>query len=160
MEQRSKPDGRRLSVYDIASDVWDAVDLEDMASLKEWLDQQPESEVEIDIPEERPAFLPDNPLFELKTISYGKEGKVKREYDSRGQAELVFLLAGLGVSGHVRLGKGKRSCKELLSRVKDRVEKARSRFKDLTQSRTGDERIQVQVLEVLERWYVMGKKPA
>ncbi len=159
MGQRSKSDTRRLSVDDLASDIWDAADLEDAAPLKDWLDQQPESDIEINIPEERPAFLPDNPLFELKTISYGKEGKTKREYDSRAQAELVFLLASLGISGNVRLGRGKSSCQELLTRVKDRLEKARSHFKDLARSRTSDERIQVQTLEVLERWYVLGKKP-
>jgi len=40
------------------------------------------------------------------------------------------------------------------------MEKARSRFKELAESRTGDEAVQAQILEVLERWYVLGKKQA
>jgi hypothetical protein len=158
MEQRAKSDRPRLSVNDLASDIWDAAELEDLEPLKEWLSRQPESEIEINIPEERPAFLPDNPLFELKTISYGKKGKIKREYGSRPQAVLVFLLANLGLSGNVRLAKEKGSCQELLARIEDRLARARSRFKDLAQSRTGDERIRVQVLEVLERWFILGRK--
>jgi hypothetical protein len=157
MEQRAKSDKRRLNIDELATDIWDAADLDDTVSLKDWLDRQTESDIEITIPEERPAFLPDNPLFELKTISYGKKGKIKREYESRVQAELVFRLANLGISGKVRLGKEKRSCQELLTRIEDRVEKARSRFKDLAQSRTSDERLQVQLMEILERWYVLGK---
>jgi hypothetical protein len=55
------------------------------------------------------------------------------------------------------VGQGKAWCQELLSRVEKRVEKARSRFKDLAQSRTSDERIQSQIMEILERWYIHGK---
>jgi hypothetical protein len=144
----------------LAGDTWDAAELDDTVPLKEWLAQQPESDIEINIPEDRPAFLPDNPLFELKTISYGKEGKIKEEYASRAQAELVFRLANLGISGNVRLGKERGSCEELLNQLEDYIEKARSRFKDLAESRTSDERIQVQLMEVLERWYIFGRKPA
>jgi len=160
MEQRAKSDRRRLSINDLASDIWDAAELEDVVSLKEWIAQQPESAIEISIPEDRPAFLPDNPLFELKIISYGKEGKIKKEYDSRAQAELVFRLANLGISGDIRLGRDRGSCQELHTRLDDRMEKASRRFKVLAESRTSDEAVQAQILEVLERWYISGKKPA
>lgn len=159
MEQRAKSDRRRLSVDELAADIWDAAQLDDTVSLKDWLTQQPESGMEISIPEDRPAFLPDNPLFELKTISYGKAGKIKKEYDSRAQAELVFRLANLGISGKVSLGTEMESCQELLNRLEEYMDKARSRFKDLAESRTSDERVQVQLMELLERWYIFGKKP-
>ena len=42
-------------------------------------------------------------------------------------------------------------------RVNQRVEKAVARFKELAESRTSDERIQEQLMEVLERWFVLGR---
>ena len=48
-------------------------------------------------------------------------------------------------------------CLKVLDRVDRRVERARARFKELAESRTGDERVQDQLMEVLERWFVVGR---
>ena len=48
----------------------------------------------------------------------------------------------------------------MLERVDRRVERARARFKELAESRTGDERVQNQLMEVLERWFVVGRGTA
>jgi len=103
MEQRAKAGRRRLNVDDLAADIWDAAELEDKRPLRDWIAQQPESDSESVIPEERPILFPENPLFELKTISFGKENKNIRDYQSRAQAELVFHLANFGLSGKVKL---------------------------------------------------------
>jgi hypothetical protein len=158
MEQRAKTDKSRLSVEDLALDIWDAALLEDRTPLKEWLVKQPESTSEINIPEEKPAFLPDNPLFELNTVSFGKGGSVKVEYRSREQADLAFCLANLGISGRIPAPFQKKACQIVLSRIGDRVQKATAEFRKLAESRTTDERIQSQIVEVLERWYLQGKK--
>ena len=55
-----------------------------------------------------------------------------------------------------RLGPGLK----LLDRVNVRIEEARARFKELAESRTGDERVQEQLMEVLERWFVLGREGA
>jgi hypothetical protein len=48
----------------------------------------------------------------------------------------------------------------LLDRINLRMEKAAVRFKELAESRTGDERIRQQLMEVLERWFVLGREGA
>lgn len=158
MEQRAKAGRRRLNVDDLAADIWDAAELEDKRPLRDWIAQQPESNSESVIPEERPILFPENPLFELKTISFGKENKNIRDYQSRAQAELVFHLANFGLSGKVKSPSDEEACVKVLERLSQRMKKTRARFKDLAESRTGDERIQAQLSEILERWYVLGKE--
>ncbi len=48
-------------------------------------------------------------------------------------------------------------CLKLLDRVDRRIERAKARFKELAESRTGDERIQDQLTELLVRWFVRGR---
>ena len=82
---------------------------------------------------------------------------------SRGQAELVVRLANLGIMGEMKLPAGLEPCFKLLSLVETRLEKAASLFRALTESRTGDERVREQLMEVLARWFVLGRdgaKPA
>jgi hypothetical protein len=128
--------------------------------LKEWLAEQPECDLEIIIPDERPAFLPDNPLFELKVVSLGKTGKITREFHSRAQAELVFRLANLGISGNVKLPSNKESCLKLIEHLNKRIGDFRARRRELTGSRSTDERRQAEISELLEHWYVFGRIPS
>jgi len=157
-ENRAKTDKGRLSVEDLAFDIWDAAEIEDKTPLREWLGKQPEAKSEIEIPEDKPAFLPDNPLFELNTVCFGKAGKIRIEYRSREQAELAFHLANYGISGPVTVPLGKEACRAVLGRMKDRIERANAHFGELAESRTSDDRIRAQLIEVLERWYIQGKR--
>jgi hypothetical protein len=159
MEQRGKSDSKRFSVHDLAADIWDAAELEDATPLAEWVGQRPESDSAVIIPEERPAALVDNPLFGDNTVYFGKARKVHMECSSRGQAELVARLASLGVSGEVKVPARLDSCLKLLARTNERLDKAAARFSDLAASRTGDERIQGQLRELLDRWFVLGREP-
>jgi len=159
MEQRAKSDNKRFSVHDLAADIWDAAELEDATPLAEWVGQRPESDSAVIIPEERPAAVVDNPLFDDNTVYFGKARKVHVDCASRGQAELVARLASLGVSGEVKVPAKLDSCFKLLARVNERLDKATARFRELAVSRTGDERIQGQLREVLDRWFVLGREP-
>lgn len=107
-------------------------------------------------PEERPAVLSPSPMFDPNAVYFGKGRRVHVDCPSRGQAELVVRLANLGVSGQVKVPADLDSCFKLLDRVNVRVDKARARFRELAESRTGDERFRQQLVEVLERWYVLG----
>jgi len=158
MEQRSKSGSRKISADELAGDIWDALDLEDKTPLKEWLEEQTESEIGMSIPEERPVFFPENPLFELKTVSFGKDGKIQMDYHSKEQAGLVFRVAQLGLMGEVKLPSSRRGCADVLKRLNERFEKAQARIKELAESRTSDNRLQNQLIEALERWYVQGHK--
>jgi hypothetical protein len=158
MEQRGKSDSKRFSVHDLAADIWDAAELEDATPLAEWIGQRPESDSAANIPEERPAALIDNPLFGDNTVYFGKGHKTHMSCQSRGQAELVARLANLGISGNVKMPAALQACVKLLDRVNVRIEKSAARFKELAESRTGDERVRQQLMEVLERWFVLGRE--
>jgi len=99
-------------------------------------------------------------MFDPDTVYFGKDRGAHMDCQSRGQAELVVCLASLGVSGEVQLPANLEPCIKLLDRVNVRMEKARGRFKELAESRTSDERVRGQLMEVLERWFVLGREPA
>ena len=156
MEQRSKSGNRKITADELAADIWDALTFEDWLPLREWLEKQPESDKVLTIPEERPVFYPENPLFELRTVGFGKDGKIRVDYDSQEQASLVFRLAELGLTGKAKLPSTREGCADVSARLKERIEKAQAQIRELTESRTSDLRLQAQLLEVLERWYVQG----
>lgn len=160
MEQRAKSDNKRFSVHDLAADIWDAAELEDATPLAEWIGHRDESDGMVNIPEKRPAALIDNPLFGDNTVYFGKRREATLHCPSRGQAELVARMATLGVSGDVKVPAALAPAMKLLDRVNVRMAKATDRFKELAESRTGDERVREQLMEVLERWFVLGREPA
>jgi len=160
MEQRAKSDSRRFSVDELAADIWDAAELEDATPLAEWVGQQPGADSAVVIPEDRPARLSDNPMFAPTTVYFGKADPSRMDCPSRAQAELVVRLANLGIAGDVRLPAEQEPCSALLSRLEERLGKALARFKELAESRTGDERKQAEIVAVLERWFALGREPA
>jgi hypothetical protein len=141
-----------------AADVWDAAQLEDATPLAEWVGQYLESNVLVDIPEDRPAALSPSPMFDPDTVYFGKSRRSHVDCPSHAQAELIVRLANLGVSGKVKLPADTGPCFKLLDRVNVRLDKAFARFRELAESRTSDERVREQLAEVLERWFVLGRK--
>ena len=158
MQQRAKSNNGRFSVHDLAADIWDAAELEDATPLAEWVSQRPESDSLAIIPEERPAVLSPSPMFDPNTVYFGKRRAAHVDCRSRGQAELVARLANLGIVGELKLPADLDTCFKLLDRINVRIESARARLKELAESRTGDERIRQQLMEVLERWFVQGRE--
>jgi len=160
MEQRAKSENKRFSVHDLAADIWDAAALEDATPLAEWVGQRPESDSCASIPEERPVHLSNDVMFAPNTVYFGKERKTFTDCPSRGQAELVARLAELGVCGQVKLPCEHDACCKLVDRVDARLEKTRARFRELAENRTSDERVREELMEVLERWFILGREPA
>ena len=160
MEQRAKSNGKRFRLDDLAADIWDAAELEDATPLGDWVGQQPESDSLAILLDERPATLSKDIMFSPNTVYFGKRAKSHIDCQSRGQAELVVRLANLGVVAQVRLPADIAPCLKLLDRVDRRVALARARFQELAESRTGDERIQDQLVESLIRWFVVGRTKA
>ncbi len=157
MVQRAKSTGQRFKVQDLAADIWDAAELPDATPLAEWLSKQPESDSLVNIPDERPAALFDNPLFPDHTVYFGRNRKNFVSCRSRGEAELVKRLADLGITGNVNIPDADGTCRQMLGHVNARVQKALTRFRELAESRTGDEPVRQQLVEVLERWFVLGR---
>ncbi|MBM4026314.1 MAG: SAM-dependent DNA methyltransferase [Planctomycetes bacterium] len=163
MQQRAKSNSQRFSVHDLAADIWDAAELEDATPLGEWVGQYRESNVLVDIPEERPAVLSPSPMFDPDTVYFGKSRKSHIDCPCHAQAELILRLAHLGVSGRLKLPAETGPCFKLLDRLNVRMDKALARFRELAESRTSDERFREQLGEVLQRWFVSGRetpKPA
>jgi hypothetical protein len=158
MQQRATSEGKRFGVHDLAADIWDAAELEDLTPLTEWVSRRPESEATVTIPEERPAALKLDPLFRGAAVLFGRgERRLCMEYQSEEQAKLVTRLANLGVIGELKVPHSQLACSRLLELVDSRVEAARSRFQELTASRTSDERVREQLLDALVQWFVRGR---
>jgi hypothetical protein len=158
MEQRARSQNRRFSAHELAADVWDAAELDDMMPLAEWVGRQEESTETVTIPEQRPAALSSSPMFDPDTVYFGNAPRQPLDCQSRGQAELILRLANLGVSGNVRMPAALDPCFKLLDRINVRMAKALDRFGELAGSRTSDERRQKELMEVLERWFVLGRE--
>ncbi len=158
MQQRAKSNSQRFSVHDLAADIWDAAEIEDATPLAQWVGQYRESNVLVDIPEERPVMLSPSPMFDPDTVYFGKSRKSHVDCPCHAQAELIVRLANLGVSGSVKLPAETGPCFTLLDRVNVRMDKALARFRELAESRTSDERVRAQLAEVLQRWFVLGRE--
>jgi methylase of polypeptide subunit release factors len=161
MEDRRSGGSAKFAISDHAADAWDAFDLTDCVPLAEWVAAHAAGACElVNIPSERPVHLARNAMFDNETVYFGK---ARREYmvcQSRGEAELVARMADLGVSGEVSVPKTDRAAKKLLARLNVRQEKTVARLRELATSRSSDPNTQEQVLNLLERWFVLGKPVA
>lgn len=157
MQQRAKSENRRFSVHDLAADIWDAAGPEEVTRLAEWVSRNPDSDTGVIIPEARPAVMRGNPLYGDAAVYFGRKKPTRVDCGSAGQAKLLELLANLGVSGEVHMPSTDEACAEMQKQIEERLRAARDRFEELAASRTGDENVRRQLLEVLERWFVVGR---
>ena len=158
MEQRRKSATRRFSAEELAADLWDAAELDDMTPLKEWIAKQPGATAAVIIPEVSPAHLSSHAkMFDNETVYFGKDRKTHVICRSREEAELVKLLADLGVHGPVNVPPKADGCAQLRKMIEERILIARSRFEELASTRTSLEEKQEEVVELLLRWFVLGR---
>ena len=158
MEQRRKSAPRGFSAEELAADLWDAAELEDMLPLKEWMAKQSGTTAGAIIPEGSPAFLSDHAkMFDNDTVYFGKDRKEHVICRSRDEAELVKLLADLGVHGTVNISPKPDGCAELKVKLEERTSLAKSRFEELARTRTNLEGKQTEVVDLLLRWFVLGR---
>jgi hypothetical protein len=98
-------------------------------------------------------------MFSPNVVFFGKSPRTHVEYLSREAAALVSHLAQLGLNGEVKLPADADGCAELDRRVRERMEAARARFRELAESRA-DERMRNELVGLCERWFVLGRNPA
>jgi hypothetical protein len=101
-------------------------------------------------------------MFDPNTVYFGKLGAgykhaAHTDCVSRAQAELVVRLANAGISGLVNLPADEAECRTLHRAVDDRLNTALKRFDELASSRTGDPRLQGQIVGQLLRWFIHGR---
>ena len=158
VEQRAKTAARRFSAEDLATDLWDAAQIDDLNPVKEWLAKQPEFSAAVDIPDARPAWLSAAPkMFDNETVYFGKDRKSHMICRWREEAELVKLLADLGVSGLVQIPQSTAGCQRVFSAISERLAAARARFEELAATRTGMEKLREDIVDLLVRWFIHGR---
>jgi len=158
MQQRAQSDIQRLSIHDLAADIWDAVELEDVLPLREWIERFPGANSVVIVPEDRPASVSINPLFTPNRVYFGKRYETHTDYGSREQAELVMRLGNLGISGQLKLPEDPKLCRKLFGLIDERLERTRALFEQLVRSRTSDDRVRGQLVGVLLRWFTLGRE--
>lgn len=158
MEQRRKSASRKFSTDELAADLWDAAELEDLTPLSEWISKQPGATAAVIIPNGSPAHLsPHAKMFDNETVYFGPNRNDHVICRSREEAELVKLLADLGVSGTIHIPDAALECSALAAAIEARTAKAKSRFQELAQTRTSLEEKQQEVVNLLLRWFVLGR---
>jgi len=159
MEQRKKGVARKFSAEELAQDLWDAAELEDLMPLKEWIASQPGTKVSLTIPDSSPAQLSTHSnMFDNETVYFGKDRKEHLVCSSRDEAELVKLLSDLQVSGSVPIFSTADGAPKLKEKIEERINHARARFTELARSRTSLEEKQDEVVDLLVHWFVLGDK--
>lgn len=159
MEQRKKAVTRTFSAEELAEDLWDAADLEDFTPLKEWISKQPGTTAEVRIPDSSPAQLSvHSVMFDNETVYFGRDRKKHIVCASREEAELIKLLSDLQVHGNVLLPSSAAAAAQLKANIEGRVSRARMRFEELAQSRTSLGEKQIEVVDLLLHWFVLGTK--
>lgn len=158
MEDRAKGGQTKFAVSDHAADAWDALDLPDLTPLAEWVKANAAGEREIiEIPSERPVYLPESDLFEADTVYFGARHQHHLVCQSHVQAQLVARMGELGVTGGVEIPKDETGAQELLGKINIRHEAAARRLHELATNRSGNTDMQEEIFKLLERWYVVGK---
>lgn len=157
MEQRKKSASRRFSTEELAADLWDAAELEDMTPLSEWIAKQPGLTAAAIILDGSARLSAHAEMFDDTTVYFGKNPKDHVICSSRDEAELIKLIAELGVRGPIHVPPTATRCRHFMAAIQERVSSARSRFEELAQTRTSLEEKQEEVVALLLRWFVLGR---
>jgi hypothetical protein len=159
VEQRRKSTNQHFSTDELSSDLWDAAELDDLTPLREWLAYQPIATAGAIIPEASPAYLSNHAkMFDNNTVYFGKDRKDYMVCKSREEAELIKLLADLGLHGAVSVAATPEGSRALIEKVRERVGIATARFEELATTRTSLEDKRTEVVALLRRWFVLGRQ--
>lgn len=157
MEQRKKSDATKFSAEELADDLWDATELEDATPLAEWLAKQTGLTAAAIIPDGSSYLSKHAEMFDNETVYFGKDRKNHLICSSREEAELVKLIADLGLHGTIHVPPTPAECTKLAESIEKRVDSAKARFHELAQTRTSLEEKQDEVVGLLVRWFVLGR---
>lgn len=159
MEQRTKSKNTRVTVAELASDVWDAAIFKNKDPLERWIALWSEPRVAFNIPAEgEPRLVAENSMFDREIVFFGTDRNAQRAVcSSRAQAELVARLAQLGFRGEIETPDVASQCSEVLSELNERVAEAQGEFETIASSRVPDEKTRDEILQLLIRWLLHGK---
>jgi hypothetical protein len=161
-EQRSKTEGREFRTDELAADLWDSLPDEHKQPLLEWITTQVTGGVPVNIPDGHPSIPDANDFLDANTVFFripvgSKVQTQSLPLPSRAHAEMVHLLRQEGFHGPVPLPKSEADAKALQSQITGRFATLAEKAKQLSQSRTADEKKALEVARLLEFWMLHGK---
>ncbi len=142
---------------DLANDIYDALE-QNGKPLIEWLTTIKPSQ-SFSIPEGPPKLLLPSDMFNANTVFFGnKRASQSVECPNRATAELLERVALLGIHGTINLPNTEKEARRAVAEMESRIGAAKEQFEQLAESRTGDARLAEEVIDVLMRWFVIGKE--
>ena len=143
---------------EIAADAWNSLEAEWQIPLGEWLILQATKTKPVHIPDGEVRLPEAENFFEATTVYFGKKPPVSLVCDSRIEAELMAAVAEAGLRGDVSAPTAEAECQKLSQALKQRLAEGKTRLADLAEQRAGTEKLREQILEILYRWFIEGKK--
>jgi hypothetical protein len=161
-EQRAGTEDRAFRTDELAADLWDSLPDEDKQPLVTWIASEITDSLTVNIPEGHASLLDANDMLDANTIFFQqpKGGKAVAQplaLPSRAHAEMVHLLTQHSIYGVARLPKTEKAAQSLQARLTARLEALAATAKELSRSRTGDEKKAMELAHLLEFWMVHGK---
>ena len=142
--------------------MWDSLPEEDKQPLAEWIAAQVPDGLTLNIPEGHASipdasdFLDANTVFFRQSTS-GKAVTQPLNLSNRAHAETVYFLAQRGIHGALKLPKTETAALALQAQLTKRIAALAAKAKELSRSRTGDEKKAMELARLLEFWMARGK---
>jgi len=159
MEQRAGGRKQRIRPEDVAGAIWNALaDDERGPPVLQWLNGLTGPKTQIEVPEGKASVLgPDNMLNPCGVDFGAGPKRIHMDYVSPQHAALVGQLADLEIRGSFEVPAEETACQVALKDLRDRLSAAEVRFRQAAAARTGDDRFQRHVTDLLMHVFVHGK---
>ncbi len=160
MENRSAVGKNHITPQDLSASVWDSLSDEEKGKpIAKWIKKRWPELISVKIPDGKASMLGADDMFEPGSVKFRQgEKKIHSSYSSPEQAELVVKLSELEIRGEVSIPKNSEVCAICLKELKSLLNKANSRFKELADSRTGQEQMREKIVFILMNWFVHGRQ--
>jgi len=158
MEQR-RGGGRRITANDLAESIWHALSDAAKGPLAEtWLAGYSGVAENVHIPEGKAVPLGADNLYDPAGVDF-KVGPhtTHKNYRHAEQAALIAALADLDIRGDVEVPQAADACKDARESIRNRLQEVRELFENLAGARTGTDRLQRRIVDLLMQWYLRGK---
>lgn len=96
-------------------------------------------------------------FFEATTLYFGKKPALSHVCNSRAEAELLFSIAEAGLRGPVSIPDSEDECERFSRSLAARLFEGRAKLEELAHARAGTDKLREQTVELLYRWFILGK---
>ncbi|MBI4749780.1 MAG: SAM-dependent DNA methyltransferase [Acidobacteria bacterium] len=157
MEQRKGGGRTNVSANDLAEEAWKQLDVDFQTPLAQWIQRANPTAKTVELPTGAVRLPPADNFLESTTLSFGKKPVVRLECKSRAEVELLFGLAHEGIRGKVTIPDSEAGCKEIVDRMRLRMQQAREAINEQVGNYAGSDKMREQVARILWQWFIHGK---